>query len=41
MIEWDMLNKMDLIYKPGDVLTGSNKLTDIEKETIPERSIWF
>ena len=25
---------MDLIYKPGDVLTGSNKLTDIEKETI-------
>ena len=28
------LNKMDLIYKPGDVLTGSNKLTDIEKETI-------
>ena len=25
---------MDLIYKPGDVLTGSNKLIDIEKETI-------
>ena len=25
---------MDLIYKPGDVLTGSNKLSDIEKECI-------